>query len=67
MDVSGSAVSQILDEISSHFVLRWPTLPKSMNWDEFKATKDTKGKMAFIKSKIKLNIFLLIPIPNIFI
>lgn len=35
MDVSGSAVSQILGEISSRFVLRWPTLPKSMNWDEF--------------------------------
>ena len=48
MDVSVSAVSQILDEISSHSVLRWPVLPKSMNWDEFKATKDTKGKMAFI-------------------
>lgn len=48
MDVSGSAVSQILGEISSRFVLRWPTLPKSMNWDEFKATKDTKGKIAFI-------------------
>lgn len=48
MDVSGSTVSQILDKISSHSVLRWPVLPKSMNWDEFKATKDTKGKMAFI-------------------
>ena len=48
MDVSVSVVDRILNEISSHTVLRHPTLPKSMNWDEFKATKDTKGKMAFI-------------------
>ena len=48
MDVSVSVINRILDEISSHTVLRHPTLPKSMNWDEFKATKDTKGKMAFI-------------------
>ena len=48
MDVSVSVIDRILDEISSHTVLRHPTLPKSMNWDEFKATKDTKGKMAFI-------------------
>ena len=48
MDVSVSVVDRILNEISSHTVLRHPSLPKSMNWDEFKATKDTKGKMAFI-------------------
>ncbi len=48
MDVSVSVVDRTLNDISSHSVLRHPTLPKSMNWDEFKATKDTKGKMAFI-------------------
>ena len=48
MDVSVSVIDRILNEISSHTVLRHPTLPKSMNWDEFKDTKDTKGKMAFI-------------------
>lgn len=48
MDVSVSKINVILDEISSHTVLKHPNLPKSMNWDEFKATKDTKGKMAFI-------------------
>lgn len=47
-DVSVSVIDRILNEISSHTILRHPTLPKSMNWDEFKATKDTKGKMAFI-------------------
>lgn len=47
-DVSVSVIDRILYEISSHTILRHPTLPKSMNWDEFKATKDTKGKMAFI-------------------
>ena len=48
MDVSVSVIDRILNDISSHTVLRHPTLPKSMNWDEFKATKDTKGKIAFI-------------------
>lgn len=48
MDVSVSVIDRILNEISSHTVLRHSTLPKSMNWDEFKATKDTKGKMSFI-------------------
>ena len=47
-DVSASSVDRILHDISIHTVLRHPTLPTSMNWDEFKATKDTKGKMAFI-------------------
>jgi transposase len=46
--VSVSKVDRVLNEISSHTVLRHPTLPISMNWDEFKATSDTKGKMAFI-------------------
>lgn len=46
--VSVSKIDRVLNDISSHTVLRHPTLPTSMNWDEFKATKDTKGKMAFI-------------------
>ena len=48
LDVSVSKIDRKLNEISSHTVLRHSTLPKNMNWDEFKATKDTKGKMAFI-------------------
>lgn len=48
LDVSVSKIDRKLNEISSHTVLRHEHLPKSMNWDEFKATKDTKGKMAFI-------------------
>ena len=48
LDVSVSKIDRKLNEISSHTVLRHPILPESMNWDEFKATKDTKGKMAFI-------------------
>ncbi len=48
LDVSVSKIDRKLNEISSHTVLRHPVLPKHMNWDEFKATKDTKGKMAFI-------------------
>lgn len=48
MDVSTSKINRILNDISSHTVLRHSSLPTSMNWDEFKATKDTKGKMAFI-------------------
>ena len=46
--VSVSKVDRVLDDISSHTVLRHASLPSSMNWDEFKATKDTSGKMAFI-------------------
>lgn len=46
--VSVSKIDKVLNNISSHTVLRHPTLPKYMNWDEFKATKDTKGKMAFM-------------------
>ena len=48
LDVSVSKIDRKLTEISSHSVLRHASLPLSMNWDEFKATKDTKGKMAFI-------------------
>ena len=48
LDISTSKIDRKLTEISSHTVLRHSTLPMSMNWDEFKATKDTKGKMAFI-------------------
>lgn len=46
--VSVSKVDRFLNEISSKAVLRHPYLPEFMNWDEFKATKATKGKMAFI-------------------
>ena len=48
MDVSVASIDRVLNDISSHTVLRHSTLPTSMNWDEFKATNDTKGKMAFI-------------------
>lgn len=48
LDISVSKIDRKLNEISSHKVLRHETLPTSMNWDEFKAAKDTKGKMAFI-------------------
>ena len=48
LDVSVSKIDRKLTDISSHTVLRHASLPESMNWDEFKATKDTKSKMAFI-------------------
>ena len=48
LDVSVSKIDRKLNDISSHAVLKHSVLPESMNWDEFKATKDTKGKMAFI-------------------
>lgn len=48
LDISVSKIDRKLNQISSHTILRHPFLPKNMNWDEFKATKDTKGKMAFI-------------------
>ena len=47
-NISTSSVNRILDSISKKTILRHQSLPVSMNWDEFKATKDTKGKMAFI-------------------
>ena len=58
LDVSVSKIDRKLNDISSHTVLKHSTLPTSMNWDEFKATKDTKGKMAFlIVDNNKGNIF----------
>ena len=58
LDVSVSKIDRKLNEISSHTVLRHECLPTSMNWDEFKATNDTKGKMAFmIVDNKKGNIF----------
>jgi transposase len=48
LDVSVSKIDRKLNEISSKTVLRNEHLPVNMNWDEFKATKDTTGKMAFI-------------------
>ena len=48
VDVSVSKIDRKLNEISSHTVLRHEHLPIHMNWDEFKATKDATGKMAFI-------------------
>ena len=47
-DVSVSYVNRLVDKLASQTVLRHASLPKSMNWNEFKATKDTNGKMAFI-------------------
>ena len=53
LDVSVSKIDRKLSEISSHTVLRHSTLPESMNWDEFKATKDTKGKIFVIQDSRK--------------
>ena len=53
LDVSVSKIDRKLSEISSHTVLRHPTLQESMNWDEFKATKDTKGKIFVIQDSRK--------------
>ncbi len=47
-DVSVSKVDKILNDISSKTELKHEHLPEYMNFDEFKATKDTKGKMAMI-------------------
>jgi len=47
-NISPTSVNRIMDDISKKTILRHQSLPTSMNWDEFKATKDTKGKMAFI-------------------
>lgn len=47
-NVSISSVEEILQSISRKTILPKEQLPTSMNFDEFKATKDTKGKMAFI-------------------
>lgn len=48
LDVSVSKINRKLNQISSNTVLRHEHLPIHMNWDEFNATCDTKGKMAFI-------------------
>ena len=48
VNVSTSSVNRVLNYISSNTILRHEHLPSSMNFDEFKATKDTSGKMAFI-------------------
>lgn len=57
-NVSTSSVEEVLHDISRKTVLRHDYLPRQMNWDEFKATKDTKGKMAFmIVDNKKGNIF----------
>lgn len=57
-NVSVCKVDEILNDISSKKVLRHEKLPIQMNWDEFKATKDTTGKMAFmIVDNQKGNIF----------
>lgn len=47
-DVSVSKIDRILNDISVKTELKHEHLPKQMNFDEFKATKDTKGKMAMI-------------------
>lgn len=47
--ISVSSTNRILDTISNDFpVKRNGTLPEYIGIDEFKATKDTKSKMAFI-------------------
>ena len=46
-NVSHNKVNSIMHELSNKKVLPG-TLPSIMNFDEFKATKDTIGKMAFI-------------------
>ena len=57
-NVSHNHVNRILDQISNKTIMRHEHLPEYMNWDEFKATKDTKGKMAFmIVDNNKGNIF----------
>ena len=45
-DVSHNSVNRIIESLSKKTVLPG-TLPSIINIDEFKATKDTKGKMAF--------------------
>ena len=45
-NVSHNHINRIMDNLSKKTVLPG-TLPTIINIDEFKATKDTKGKMAF--------------------
>ena len=51
-NVSHNKVNCIMHKLSRKTVLPG-TLPTIMNFDEFKATKDTKGKMAFIITDTK--------------
>lgn len=56
-NVSPNKVNVIMDDLSIRTVLPGP-LPIVMNFDEFKATKDTKGKMAFlITNNVKGQVF----------
>ena len=48
LGISSSTINRKLESLSSKTILKNQFLPKIMNWDEFKATKDTTGKMAFI-------------------
>ena len=59
MGVSVSVIDRILNEISSHTVLRHPTLPKSMNWDEFKAQKILKVKWLLLLLTMIMVIYLI--------
>ena len=51
-NVSHNTVNRIMHTLSKKTILPG-TLPIVMNFDEFKATKDTKGKMAFIITDTK--------------
>ena len=51
-NVSHNKVNRIMNDLSRKTVLPG-TLPSIMNFDEFKATKDTEGKMAFIITNTK--------------
>ena len=51
-NVSHNKVNRIMNDLSRKTVLPG-TLPTIMNFDEFKATKDTEGKMAFIITNTK--------------
>ena len=46
-NVSSTTIDRVLDEASNKYIIPG-TLPQIMNIDEFKATKDTDSKMAFI-------------------
>lgn len=48
LGISSSTINRKLESLSSKTILKNQFLPKIMNWDEFKTTKDTTGKMAFI-------------------
>lgn len=58
-DVSSCSVNRILESISEDKIVKnYGKLPKIMGIDEFKATKDTVSKMAFIMiNQDKKNIF----------